>query len=348
MRVSTRRKERKGIEMSATARAYGTSSSSLARKEEFRKGRFGWRGRLRREAVRSSVGEVPTLEAAYVSGSFDEERRTFVQRFRLRSYEVDDERMATITALANMLQEVATNHVLGLWGKGENGFPVPPEMGRRNLAWVMARMKFQIEAYPTWGDVVEIRTWFCEAGKLAARRDWELVNAETGQRLGGCTSMWVCLDMTRRRMSRIPESVRAEFERSSPLDEIFVLGPGVIPVKLPEVVLNEEYTGPTVLARRTDIDMNGHVNNVTYIGWALEALPLAESKNFKLREIEIEFKNEALQGERVTTGASSSACSVQGTPGETGEEPSHCYLHSLRRETDGEELVVLRSRWCPK
>eukprot|EP00894_Picocystis_sp_ML_P004314 jgi/Pico_ML_1/54831/g692.t1 len=87
-----------------------------------------------------------------------------------------------------------------------------------------------------------------------------------------------------------------EFEKSSPVDELFSLGQGVIPVKLPDFDDKPEFTGPTVVAKRTDIDMNGHVNNVAYIGWALEALPLSESKQFDLKEIEIEFKNEALQG----------------------------------------------------
>lgn len=31
--------------------------------------------------------------------------------------------------------------------------------------------------------------------------------------------------------------------------------------------------GPQQLARRSDIDMNGHVNNVTYLAWALETVP---------------------------------------------------------------------------
>ena len=27
------------------------------------------------------------------------------------------------------------------------------------------------------------------------------------------------------------------------------------------------------MARRSDMDMNGHINNVTYLGWALETVP---------------------------------------------------------------------------
>eukprot|EP00963_Diacronema_lutheri_P003406 scaffold282_cov345-Pavlova_lutheri.AAC.20 len=321
------------------------SREAMARRRERKAGRTQC---VAKQVERMDPPALDASDASWTSGSFDEERRTFAQRFRVRSYEVDGERMASIITLANMLQEVATNHVLGLWGKGKDGFPVPPEMVERNLGWVMARMKFQLDRYPTWGDVIEVRTWFCAAGKLAARRDWELVDIVTGERIGGCTSMWVCLDMARRRMSRIPPGVRQEFEKSSPVDELFSLGQGVIPVKLPDFDDKPEFTGPTVVAKRTDIDMNGHVNNVAYIGWALEALPLSESKQFDLKEIEIEFKNEALQGERVVTMASSTACTVASPPNDGRDGTSHCYLHSLCRESDDEELVLLRSHWCPK
>uniref|UniRef100_A0A7S3XE52 Acyl-[acyl-carrier-protein] hydrolase n=1 Tax=Picocystis salinarum TaxID=88271 RepID=A0A7S3XE52_9CHLO len=330
----------------ATSRARaGVWREASARRRERKVGRVHC---VAKQVERVDFVPYDASDASWTSGSFDEERRTFAQRFRLRSYEVDGERMASIITLANMLQEVATNHVLGLWGKGKDGFPVPPEMVERNLGWVMARMKFQLDRYPTWGDLIEVRTWFCAAGKLAARRDWDLVDIVTGERIGGCTSMWVCLDMAKRRMSRIPPGVRQEFEKSSPVDEVFALGQGVIPLKLPDFDDEPEFIGPTVVARRTDIDMNGHVNNVAYIGWALEALPLSESEQFNLKEVEIEFKNEALQGERVVTMASPSPCAVPAHPNDGKDYTSHCYLHSLSREADGEELVLLRSHWCPK
>ena len=28
------------------------------------------------------------------------------------------------------------------------------------------------------------------------------------------------------------------------------------------------------VARRSDMDMNGHINNVTYLAWALETVPI--------------------------------------------------------------------------
>ena len=35
-----------------------------------------------------------------------------------------------------------------------------------------------------------------------------------------------------------------------------------------------QFKGPVQVARRSDMDMNGHINNVTYLAWALETVPI--------------------------------------------------------------------------
>lgn len=39
------------------------------------------------------------------------------------------------------------------------------------------------------------------------------------------------------------------------------------------------------VARRSDMDMNGHINNVTYLGWALETVPPDVYLNYSLYEV---------------------------------------------------------------
>jgi hypothetical protein len=43
--------------------------------------------------------------------------------------------------------------------------------------------------------------------------------------------------------------------------------------------------GPVQVARRSDMDMNGHINNVTYLGWALETVPADVYLNYSLHEV---------------------------------------------------------------
>lgn len=45
------------------------------------------------------------------------------------------------------------------------------------------------------GDLVEVKTWFQEDGKLAAQRDFVITDVTTGQPLGRATSTWVMINM---------------------------------------------------------------------------------------------------------------------------------------------------------
>ena len=41
------------------------------------------------------------------------------------------------------------------------------------------------------------------------------------------------------------------------------------------------------MARRSDMDMNGHINNVTYLGWALETVPPHIADSSTLIQVQI-------------------------------------------------------------
>ena len=44
------------------------------------------------------------------------------------------------------------------------------------------------------------------------------------------------------------------------------------------------------VARRSDMDMNGHINNVTYLGWALETVPEDIYLNYSLYQARLVFQ----------------------------------------------------------
>ena len=57
--------------------------------------------------------------------------------------------------------------------------------------------------------------------------------------------------------------------------------------------------GPAQIARRSDVDMNSHINNVVYLGWALESVPEDVYSGFTLYEMEMDFKAECKAGDTV-------------------------------------------------
>ena len=49
--------------------------------------------------------------------------------------------------------------------------------------------------------------------------------------------------------------------------------------------------------RRSDLDMNGHVNNCIYTEWLLESVPKSYWDEYELKELIIEFKAECNFGD---------------------------------------------------
>ena len=52
--------------------------------------------------------------------------------------------------------------------------------------------------------------------------------------------------------------------------------------------------GPGQVARRSDVDMNQHLNNVTYLAWCLETVPLDVYTNCQLHQVREQLQTAAI------------------------------------------------------
>ncbi|GAB2300387.1 Palmitoyl-acyl carrier protein thioesterase, chloroplastic [Dionaea muscipula] len=266
----------------------------------------------------------------------------FRQNFSIRSYEIGADRTASIETLMNHLQETALNHVKNT-GLLDDGFGSTPEMCKRNLIWVVARMQVLVDRYPTWGDVVQVDTWACASGKNGMRRDWLVRDCNTGGILTRASSVWVMMNKETRKLSKMPDEVRAEI-RGYFLDK-----PPVIDDdgrKLRKLDDNTaEYIRKGLTPRWSDLDVNQHVNNVKYIGWILESVPSPIMETHELSGMTLEYRRECgrdnvLQSlANVVTGASS----FDGLLDSGNVECQH-----LLRLDDGSEVIRARTEWRPK
>lgn len=51
------------------------------------------------------------------------------------------------------------------------------------------------------------------------------------------------------------------------------------------VCCDVQLTAPSQLGRRSDMDPNGHINNVAYLAWALEVIPEETYQGYQLTEV---------------------------------------------------------------
>ncbi|KAH6765835.1 Acyl-ACP thioesterase [Perilla frutescens var. hirtella] len=301
----------------------------------------------------------PSLADRLRLGSLTDDGLSYKEKFIVRCYEVGINKTATVETIANLLQEVGCNHAQYV-GFSTDGFATTLTMRKLHLIWVTARMHIEIYKYPAWSDVVEIETWCQSEGRIGTRRDWILKDYSTGEVIGRATSKWVMMNQDTRRLQKVTDEVR---------DEYLVFCPKTLRLAFPEennaslkkiAKLDDpaHHSKVGLVPRRADLDMNQHVNNVTYIGWVLESMPQEIIDSHELQTITLDYRRECQHDDVVDSltspesAVNSAVSGLQGTNGSpTAAKDENDYLqflHLLRISTDGSEINRGRTEWRKK
>ena len=96
----------------------------------------------------------------------------------------------------------------------------------------------------------------------------------------------------------------------------------------PEAPATVEHSA-SFTVRRSDLDREGHANNVRFLEWTLEALATEDG----LRTIDMLYRSEAVAGDTVLSEAGPLV----------GTERSH----RLSSKSDGRTLALSRTVWTP-
>lgn len=245
----------------------------------------------------------------------DERAMVWSEGVRVRAYEVGPDGAAGMPALCDWLQEAAGNHASALtWGV-EN-------LQAKHLTWVLARLHLRVARWPRWREDLTVRTWPSGVVRAFAVREFRVDLG--GESLAVGTSGWVVLDTASRRPVR-PGADLAEMASRTP--------PRVLPdvfERLPE--LSPAVASHEVRVGRSDLDLNGHANNVRFVAWALDGLPATVADTSTLAELEIDYRAEAREGD---------VLAVEAAPGDGPDT----WLHRITRPTDGRELARARTHW---
>lgn len=201
----------------------------------------------------------------------------FQEVFKIRATEIDSNQKATLPAICNLLQEVAGNHAQQL------EFDIT-DLQEDKLTWVLHRLCVKIDRYPDWRENITIQTWPSSGDGLRAYRDFLILDSNNNA-IGKSLSYWLMMNIESRRPTRIPK-------------EILQMAPKNIEHVLPVTQGNfKDFENPDNTAsfevRKTDLDLNQHVNNVRYVEWALSSLP----ENSKPHELDIKFLAESVLGD---------------------------------------------------
>ena len=208
--------------------------------------------------------------------------KTFSKNYTITCYEADANQLMRPTAMLDLMQEAANVNASAL------GFGYD-EMMNSNTAWVLSRIHVKFNNTPRWRDEVNLKTWHKGVSKLFYLRDFILSDKE-GTPMVLATTSWLIIDMNTRRLVRNSDLAlnnTAIHAIETPADKV------VVPVDIePELVRKHPVTW-------SEIDTNGHVNNVKYAVWAIDAVKQEDIKERPLKELLINYDAEVMPGDVV-------------------------------------------------
>ena len=145
---------------------------------------------------------------------------------------------------------------------------------------------------PKWNDTITIRTWCNELNKIYCYRNFEIKD-ENGEIIGTGFNKLVLMDLSKRKIMRINDKIKNDI----PLEEKFLYKNDIEEIEIPQTGGKEEEQ----IIRNRDIDINGHVNNVAFVEIALNALSREQYKNLDKLNIEVHYKKECKNQEKLKT-----------------------------------------------
>lgn len=194
----------------------------------------------------------------------------------------------------------------------------------RKLAWVFYKYNIKVKRYPKYGEKIKVVTMAKSFKKFYASRAYEIYD-ENNEKIVDGEGIFLLINIEKRRAVRIPD------------DQYMAYGvdiencPDIKITKLEK--LTEEMHQNRFKVRYGDIDSNMHVNNVRYVEWAIESLPLEIVLNYELKELSVIFEKECRYGAEI-----SASYEIKES------EDEILILHKIA-DNEGKELTVLTSSW---
>lgn len=205
----------------------------------------------------------------------------YERQYKLRNADVDLYRRLRPSVLLTMLQEAAIAHTEAL-GMGRD------KTLDRGLLWIIALQRISIRRMPVYDEKITVQTWPGKTMHVFFPRYYRVV-AEDGEVLIEGSALWTLMDQSTR---------SAVFP-----DEHGVVIQGTVTgmeSALPRPPRSIEPTAEAVFkVPYSYLDLNGHMNNVRYLDLAEDVLP-PELHTRALREVLVEYTNEAKLGEQIT------------------------------------------------
>ena len=187
------------------------------------------------------------------------------------------------TDLCNILQLTAGVHA-------EMGGISFSDMQMHHQAWVLSRMRIEINRLPKWKDIITVKTWINSLENSRSVRCLEMYIGD--EKIVGCETFWAVFNT----QSRRPENLALEHRHVEkyPNHKATKTQFSKIDTTLDKTTVADK----TILL--SDLDIVNHANSVKYLEWCLDYVAPALLLNGILESFEMNYLKEVSLNETIS------------------------------------------------
>lgn len=211
--------------------------------------------------------------------------RVFTKEYEVTYRDTDARGECFLTSYMNFMADC------GLSQDEKHGFVIA-DMVKENHTWMLVDYEITIYKYVKYKEKLRAITYIEGMNKFYAVRHFKIYNEKDDLILEGKTLV-ILVDSKKRRPLSIPD----EHYNAYGVDEKTpTIGRNKLKLsKCKNVDYKKEFN-----VRYSDIDLNLHVGNVTYLGWILETIPFEIMTDYKIYSVKIKYQKELTYGDKVS------------------------------------------------
>jgi len=207
----------------------------------------------------------------------------FEKKYALNYYDFDKNYKLKPTTMMNLLQDISTIHFESR----------TDHLSREilNGLWVIVEWQVTMDQMPEKIMTLTVKTEPIYFRKFIAYRRYEIED-ELGVKIGSGISKWAYIDPFTRRQANLPKILNEIFnvDEAAEKPERFEF----------DILEPSSFFESQRMSVFSDLDINKHVNNVTYIKWAIDTLGSAFLDSRTIKALKVTFKREVFEEEVVT------------------------------------------------
>ena len=244
--------------------------------------------------------------------------KKYIKNYEVNYHDVDRNLKCKLSSIMNFLCDIGNCQSEELGDTIEH-------LVESNGAWVFYKYDIKVHKYPKYRDIITVETQSIGFKKFYAYRGYTIKDS-LGNTLVEAVALFFLINIEKRRPMRIPNEKYIIYGENKDISKEVEMED----IKNIKRIDNEK----SFQIRYSDIDSNGHVNNVKYVELAIEAVPQEIISDYNLERVKVIFEKETTYGDIVSILT------------EVEEVNENLYITShVIKSKDGKELTKLEMHW---